>query len=200
MIIVELFASPTEKKTNEYNTGSVPEITAPQIEQKQSAGNGLWLAETGTATIYADQMAGRLTASSEPYEPEQLTAAHKTIPIGSLVRVTRLKSDDQVVVRINDRWGGGGDRVINLSKQAAVQLNFGSAGTAQVRLEVESFASRQAVSAARRSIQALPTRLEDTNEKKHSRGKVCQNEAEILGLSSDLLHNHVKMCLARAKP
>lgn len=82
-------------------------------------------------------MEGRITASGEPYDSEQLTAAHRTIPIGSSVRVINLKTKQQTIVRINDRWGGGGDRIINLSKQATIQLGFGSAGTMPVQIDVE---------------------------------------------------------------
>ncbi|NBQ68570.1 MAG: septal ring lytic transglycosylase RlpA family protein [Nitrosomonadaceae bacterium] len=161
--------------------------------------NSLWPAETGTATFYATGMEGRLTASGEPYDPEQLTAAHRTLPIGSLVRVTHLKSDHQVVVRINDRWGGGGDRIINLSRQAAIALNFGPAGTAPVRLNVESLAAQRMMQSAPR-YQPLPARIAPAGTGKHAKMQACQNEAEILGLIGDYYHNHVTACLSRSKP
>lgn len=161
--------------------------------------NTLWPAETGTATFYATGMEGRLTASGEPYDPEQLTAAHRTLPIGSLVRVTHLKSNHQVVVRINDRWGGGGDRIINLSRQAAIELNFGSAGTAPVRLNVESVAAQRIVQSAPR-YQPLPARIEPAGTGKHAKMQACQNEADILGLIDDYYHNHVTACLSRSQP
>lgn len=199
MITAELMAASTGINTNEHTAQSVTEnITTPSDRQIHSLETASWLAETGTATIYAAEMEGRYTASGEPYDPELLTAAHKTIPLGSLVRVRNLKSDAQVVVRINDRWGGGGDRVINLSKHAAMELNFGSAGTAPVRLEVESLAHKQAVTAVSRA-ETLPARLGE-NELNHSKMQLCQNEAEILGLSGDLFHNHIKLCLARTQP
>lgn len=199
MVTAELMAASTGINTNEHTTQPVTvNIALPSDSQIQNLKTASWLAETGTATIYAAEMEGRYTASGEPYDPELLTAAHKTIPLGSLVRVTNLKSDAQVVVRINDRWGSGGVRVINLSKHAAMELNFGSAGTAPVRLEVESLAHKQAVTAVSRA-ETLPARLGGT-ELNHSKMQLCQNEAEILGLSGDLFHNHIKLCLGRTQP
>ena len=118
MVTAELMAASTGINTNEHPTQPVTvNIALPSDSQIQNLKTASWLAETGTATIYAAEMEGRYTASGEPYDPELLTAAHKTIPLGSLVRVTNLKSDAQVVVRINDRWGSGGDRVINYQSQ-----------------------------------------------------------------------------------
>ena len=163
---------------------------------KSSVQDSSWPTEIGMATYYATEMEGRTTASGEPYDPEQLTAAHRTIPFGSSVRVTNLKTNQQVVVRINDRWGGGGDRIINLSKQAANQLNFGASGIVRVRLDVESLSAASALHSS--SVQQLPVRLEsDSDSKKHSRSKICENEADILGLTGEFFRNHVTACLSR---
>jgi rare lipoprotein A len=75
--------------------------------------------ELGVATFYSDSLAGHATASGEPYRPGALTAAHRTLPLGTLVRVTRLDRDARpiagpVVVRINDRGPYGRGRVIDL--------------------------------------------------------------------------------------
>jgi rare lipoprotein A len=142
-------------------------------------------------------MEGRTTASGEPYDPEQLTAAHRTIPIGSSVRVTNLKTKQQILVRINDRWGGGGDRIINLSKQATVQLGFGSAGTMPVQLDVEVLPSGSHMAQPSVRTQPLPIRIEESSIKNHSKLNVCQNEADILGLTGDFFRNHVTACLSR---
>lgn len=173
-----------------------PEKSADEATQPE---NSLWPPETGTATYYAASMEGRFTASGEPYDPEQLTAAHRTIPIGSLVRVTHLKSNHYVVVRINDRWGGGGDRIINLSRQASIALNFGSSGTAPVRLNVESLASERIVQSAPR-YQPLPARIEPAGTGNHAKMQACQNEADILGLIDNYYHNHITACLSRSSP
>lgn len=140
---------------------------------------------------------GRTTASGEPYDSEQLTAAHRTIPIGSSVRVTNLKTKQQAIVRINDRWGGGGGRIINLSKQASIQLGFGSAGTIPVQLDVELLPSSSHVIQPSVRAQPLPSRLEESSTKNQSRLNICQNEADILGLTGNFYHNHVTACLSR---
>ena len=188
------------RSTSEKNISAV--LPAQQNPQKQDQTTELsndvaqWPMETGMATYYAAEMEGRLTASGEPYSPELLTAAHRTLPLGSTVRVTNLKNNQQVVVRINDRWGGGSGRVINLSKQAAIDLGFGSSGMVSVRLDVESLSSQKA--AQPMSIaQPLPARIEVSDPKNHSKLSVCQNEADILGLTGDFYKNHIAACMMR---
>jgi rare lipoprotein A len=168
-----------------------------QEKTEDPAQKPLWPSETGTATYYAHDMEGRTTASGEPYDSERLTAAHRTIPIGSSVRVTNLKTRQQVIVRINDRWGGGGDRIINLSKQATIQLGFGSAGTMPVQIDVELLPSASHVAQPSVRVQPLPSRLEESNAENQSRLNICQNEADILGLTENFYRNHVIVCLSR---
>jgi rare lipoprotein A len=92
--------------------------------------------ETGAATWYGEQFHGRLTANGEQYDMFQLTAAHLTIPMGSLVRVTHARSGRSVVVRINDRGPWTPHAVLDLSYAAAEQLKMVKQGRALVRLEV----------------------------------------------------------------
>jgi len=175
-------------------------VSTPSVSQEKTenpAQKPLWPSETGIATYYAHDMEGRTTASGEPYDPEQLTAAHRTIPIGSSVRVINLKTRQQAIVRINDRWGGGGDRIINLSKQASIQLGFGSSGTVPVQLEVESFPSGSHAAQPSVRAQPLPSRFEESSAKNQSRLSICQNEADILGLTENFYRNHVAACLSR---
>ena len=203
---IVLSTPPYREITQHQSTQAAPE-TIPLSSKKASANHqefiekpiqkSLGPSETGTATYYAPDMEGRTTASGEPYDPEQLTAAHRTIPIGSSVRVTNLKTKQQIVVRINDRWGGGGDRIINLSKQATVQLGFGSAGTMPVQLDVEVLPSGSHMAQPSVRTQPLPIRIEESSIKNHSKLNVCQNEADILGLTGDFFRNHVTACLSR---
>jgi rare lipoprotein A len=90
----------------------------------------------GTASYYGGKFHGRRTASGERFNQEALTAAHKTLPLGTKVRVTNVRTGDSVEVRINDRGPYHGGRVIDLSKGAARELGMLPAGTARVRLEV----------------------------------------------------------------
>ncbi|WP_245391877.1 septal ring lytic transglycosylase RlpA family protein [Salinicola aestuarinus] len=90
----------------------------------------------GEATYYASDFQGRPTASGEPYDGQAMTAAHKTLPFGTRVRVTLLDSGDTAVVRINDRGPFVPGRIIDVSERAAEQLGLVDAGTAEVRLQV----------------------------------------------------------------
>jgi rare lipoprotein A len=90
-------------------------------------------AQCGSASWYA--MTSR-TASGERANPNTMTAAHRTLPFGSKVRVENLKNGKSVVVRINDRGPFTGGRVIDVTRAAANSLGFVRAGTAKVRLTV----------------------------------------------------------------
>ncbi len=90
--------------------------------------------QRGLASWYAS---GTMTASGERFDPRGMTAAHRTLPFGSRVRVTHERSGRAVIVRINDRGPFGNKRrIIDLSKGAAARLGIIDAGVAKVRVEV----------------------------------------------------------------
>ena len=91
--------------------------------------------EGGRASYYGRELAGNPTASGEPFDPSGLTAAHRTLPLGTRVRVTHARTGEEVVVRINDRGPFHGDRVIDVSRAAADAIGLTRAGTAEVELE-----------------------------------------------------------------
>lgn len=91
----------------------------------------------GKATYYANSLAGRKTASGEPYLPTVFSAAHRTLPFGTVVRVVRTDTNKYVYVRITDRGPfAGGGRIIDLSYVAAERLGMIRAGVVPVRIEV----------------------------------------------------------------
>ena len=90
----------------------------------------------GEASYYGDELAGNPTASGEPFRPEALTAAHRTLPLGSRIRVTNLRTDESVIVRVNDRGPFAEHRVLDLSKAAAREIGMLRRGTAKVRMEL----------------------------------------------------------------
>ena len=92
--------------------------------------------EEGEASYYADTLDGNKTASGELYDKSALTAAHGSLPFGTKVRVTYLKTGQSVVVVINDRGPFAKGRIIDLSGAAAKQLGLIDAGHGRVRLEV----------------------------------------------------------------
>jgi rare lipoprotein A len=92
--------------------------------------------QIGTASWYGDYFQGKATASGEPYNMYDLTAAHPTLPLGSWVRVTNLRNGRAVVVRINDRGPVVPGRIIDLSYSTARVLQFQSQGLQRVRLDL----------------------------------------------------------------
>jgi rare lipoprotein A len=92
--------------------------------------------QTGKASFYADKFEGAPTASGEKYKRNKLTGAHKTLPFGTKVKVTNLSNNKSVEVVINDRGPWVENRVIDLSKAAAEELDFVNQGLADVQVEV----------------------------------------------------------------
>jgi rare lipoprotein A len=98
----------------------------------------------GRAAYYSDALAGRPTASGEPYDPRALTAAHRSLPFGTRVRVVRPGSDRSVIVRINDRGPFGDDkRIMDLSRAAAEKLDMTRAGVVEIRAEVLEYGKKE---------------------------------------------------------
>jgi rare lipoprotein A len=100
------------------------------------AGGGAGRSESGLASYYADKFHGRKTASGETFDQTKLTAAHRTLPFGTQVRVTNVSNGKFVAVRVNDRGPFIRGRVIDLSRAAAEKLGMVRAGVADVRVEV----------------------------------------------------------------
>src|SRR4051794_12776968 len=106
--------------------------------------NGIWYYprvdygydETGTASWYGEAFNGRPTANGETFDLTQVSAAHKTLQLPSVVEVTNLQNGRALKVRVNDRGPYASDRVIDLSRRAAQLLGFERAGTAPVRVRI----------------------------------------------------------------
>ena len=92
--------------------------------------------ETGIGSWYGDEFAGRLTANGEIFDPDLVTAAHKTLPMPNVVRVTNLDNGKSLVVRINDRGPFVAGRIIDLSREAARLIGYRDQGIARVRVQV----------------------------------------------------------------
>lgn len=92
--------------------------------------------EFGIASWYGKFFQGHTTASGEPYNENAMTCANRSLPLGSLLRVTNLRNHRSVVVRVNDRGPVPRDRVIDLSHAAAQKLGFGQRGLAPVKIEL----------------------------------------------------------------
>ncbi|MBT6416348.1 MAG: septal ring lytic transglycosylase RlpA family protein [Candidatus Puniceispirillum sp.] len=92
--------------------------------------------ETGIGSWYGDEFAGKLTANGEIFDPRKITAAHKTLPMPSVVRVTNLDNGKSLVVRINDRGPFVAGRIIDLSRASAKLIGYKKNGLARVRVQL----------------------------------------------------------------
>lgn len=98
--------------------------------------------QEGLASYYSNDFNGRKTSSGEIFDNRRFTAAHRTYPFGTLVRVTNLDTDAEVTVRINDRGPVKPERVIDLTFAAAKQLGIVRSGLGHVRLDVLEWGKR----------------------------------------------------------
>jgi rare lipoprotein A len=112
---------------------------APMVAAPATAGAG----ETGLAAVYSDRLQGRKTASGERYDRARLTAAHKTLPFGTMVKVVNTKNNKTVTVRINDRGPFQAGRILDLSPAAAKAIGIGPKGMAEVTAEAVGEAPKQ---------------------------------------------------------
>jgi rare lipoprotein A len=135
-----------------------PKPTAGYKVGKPYQVNGVWYypaedfnySETGIASWYGDEFGGRPTASGEIFDPNEISAAHRTLPLPSIVRVTNLENGRALAVRINDRGPFAHGRIVDLSRRAAQLLGFHKQGTAKVRVEILEEESRVVAAAAGR--------------------------------------------------
>jgi rare lipoprotein A len=99
--------------------------------------------QSGIASYYHDSLHGNRTASGQIYDKNKLSAAHKTLPLGSRVRVTDKRTGKSIVVRVNDRGPFVKGRIIDLSRRAAKELGIIQRGITPVKVEVLSVAGRR---------------------------------------------------------
>lgn len=100
------------------------------------AANPLPFSQVGVASWYGPNFNRKLTAAGERYDMNALTAAHRTLPLNTLVRVTDLANGRAVIVRINDRGPYAHGRIIDLSAKAAREIGMTDGGLARVRIEI----------------------------------------------------------------
>jgi rare lipoprotein A len=130
IVIFGAAPGPASSWSPNYKAGAGVAVTFPVIRPKARP------YQVGTASWYGDYFEGKPTASGEPYNMYDLTAAHPTLPLGTLVKVTNLRNHRVVVVRINDRGPIVPGRIIDVSYSAAKMLHFQSRGIQRVRLDV----------------------------------------------------------------
>jgi rare lipoprotein A len=131
-------ASPTPPAVVEPSRESTPVVVAPAPVSTAAPRAPRLVTMTGRASWYGDFHHGRLTANGEIFDKNALTAAHRTLPFGTRVRVVNLENDREVEVRINDRGPVIQDRVLDLSYAAARALGAVGSGVIPVRMTVLS--------------------------------------------------------------
>jgi rare lipoprotein A len=126
MLIPLLLTVSAAAQEVEVTDNPIAEIVQPADSETEIDG--------GMASYYGSELAGNRTASGERFDPGQMTAAHRSLPFGSMVRVTNTSNGDSVVVRINDRGPFSRGRVIDVSQAAAREIGMHRSGTARVKL------------------------------------------------------------------
>lgn len=147
-LIVTACAAPTPRLSHRLPEANTPAARAPsgaggtyKVGKPYQVG-GIWYVpkeqpnynEVGLASWYGAQFHAKATANGETFDMNTMTAAHKTLPLPSLVEVTNLENGRKVVVRVNDRGPFVGDRIIDMSRAAARELGFEAKGLAKVRV------------------------------------------------------------------
>lgn len=110
--------------------------SAADSTRKAHRNKGVPRIQTGTASYYHAKFQGRPTASGEKYDQQKMTAAHNRLPFGTMIRVTNLRNNRSVTVRVNDRLHYRNKRLVDLSRAAASKLGYVGRGLAKVRVEV----------------------------------------------------------------
>jgi len=155
--------SPTEDPSPHYKVGNPYKIAGiwyyPQVDYGYD--------EVGIASWYGDKFHNKRTANGEIFDMNALTAAHKTLPLPSMVEVTNLENGRKVVLRVNDRGPFVGTRIIDLSRRASQLLGFQKKGIAKVRVRIlteESMSMAAKLSDDMAPIAATKAPTEDLNE------------------------------------
>lgn len=99
-------------------------------------GHTAMINQTGTASWYGDYHQGRLTADGERFNMHRLTAAHRSYPFGTILRVTNTKCGKSVLVKVNDRGPYHGNRILDMTKEAARRIDMLKTGTSNVKIHV----------------------------------------------------------------
>ena len=138
----EIQAQPAAPRPGAPAPAASSSATSQQLAGRFGAARALSV-QLGSASYYSDAFAGRSTASGTPYEPHAFTAAHRSLPFGSVLRVTRSDGGQVVYVRVTDRGPYARGRIVDLSRAAAEQLGMMRAGVVRVKVEVVEYGPRK---------------------------------------------------------
>lgn len=136
ILLISCTAAPRYTHAQSDSTTAPDIVTSPDDDagaSQQASGN---FYQTGEASYYANKFHGRKTASGQRYDRSKFTAAHRTLPFGTMVRVTNQKNNLTVTVRVNDRGPQKRSRIIDLSAAAAKEIKMISDGIVRVGIEI----------------------------------------------------------------
>lgn len=137
--------------------------------------------EVGIASWYGSDFHNRKTANGEKYDMNTLTAAHRTLPLPSIVKVTNLENGRSLVLRVNDRGPYAKNRIIDISKRGATLLGYQTQGTAKVRVEIMEKESKQ--------LKAALLGNEKSNPKAYTIANKRSNDIRPMQLTSNIPQN-----------
>ena len=146
---------PRPEPRGKYGNGPVYEVLGKRYTVMPSSSG---YQERGVASWYGTKFHGNLTSSREPYDMYAMTAAHKTLPLPTYVRVRNLRNDRSIIVRVNDRGPFVHNRIIDLSYAAALKLDMVKDGTSMVEVTAINFDAPQGDRPTRISTPAEPPR------------------------------------------
>lgn len=135
----------TPKTVGYYKVGTSYKIKGKRYHPKETFRH----TETGTASWYGPNFHGKLTANGETYDQYAMTAAHRTLQMPSIIKVTNLENNRSAIMRVNDRGPFAKGRVLDVSKKGAEVLGFKNQGLAKVRIELLETESRQVAAMAK---------------------------------------------------
>ncbi len=135
----------TAKTAGTFKVGNPYKILGRRYQPSETYNH----TETGTASWYGPGFHGKKTANGEIFDKYELTAAHRTLQLPSIVKVTNLNNGRSAILRVNDRGPFAHNRILDVSERAATVLGFKNKGTARIRLEVVADASREVAAIAK---------------------------------------------------
>ncbi|MEJ2297949.1 MAG: septal ring lytic transglycosylase RlpA family protein [Woeseiaceae bacterium] len=149
---------PRPEPRSRYGNGPVYEVLGKRYEVMDS---GAGYRERGVASWYGKKFHGNLTSNRETYDMYAMTAAHKTLPLPTYVRVRNLRNDRSIIVRVNDRGPFVHNRIIDLSYAAALKLDMIRDGTSLVEVTAISFDEPSGDRPVRKATPAAPPQPDD---------------------------------------
>lgn len=136
LIALFMFTSAVLSAQDRYSALQDDEETVQDSSKMAIKADSLTIPLKGKASYYGSEFNGRKTANGEIYDETAMTAAHRTLPFGTVLRVTNIRNGLSVIVRINDRGPFHPDRVLDLSKAAAEELDLIKYGVTEIESEI----------------------------------------------------------------